>query len=266
MTQLRRFAVGLGLVCGVASVSAACGSEREATDCEACLASGGTWQPSVSDPCTQDCGVADTSCFTNECPGACSADACENCFGEDCLDVGCVQPPGVFTASCVAFECFSPTLAAERALTDPEAGCPCTDEPDVCVEATANGAQVQIALVCDAGRWTSVVDGPCAMTAANGSACEVAGDTYDSRQIAPDPFSCNHCVCQGGELVACSDADCPLDCPDGTAPGSDCAQCGPTDACEIVRTDCLPSCDADEDCVGTSGFTCIDGVCLNVCG
>jgi hypothetical protein len=64
---------------------AACGSSTIVTDpttCEACLDSGGTWQPEASS-CTDDCDLQDISCFIEECPGACDADECENCFSQD---------------------------------------------------------------------------------------------------------------------------------------------------------------------------------------
>ena len=59
------------------------------SDCETCLASGGTWQPEVSE-CTANCDLADISCFEDECPGACEAGACDNCFSRSrCLDADC---------------------------------------------------------------------------------------------------------------------------------------------------------------------------------
>ena len=56
--------------------------------CEACLESGGTWQPEASG-CTQDCAIQDISCFTTECPDSCTDD-CSDCFSQDeCEDAGC---------------------------------------------------------------------------------------------------------------------------------------------------------------------------------
>lgn len=97
--------------------------------------------------------------------------------------------------------------------------------------------------------------------------CSVGGRTYASREGGiPDPVSCNTCNCFDGDL-ACTDADCPEPCPDGTAYGKSCARCGPTDACEVVRHDCLPSCETDEDCAEPSLWFCAaEGVCKNVCG
>ena len=60
-----------------------------ASDCAACLASGGTWQPEASS-CTQDCAIMDISCYRDACPGACSATNCGDCFSSaDCATAGC---------------------------------------------------------------------------------------------------------------------------------------------------------------------------------
>jgi hypothetical protein len=76
----------------------------------------------------------------------------------------------------------------------------------------------------------------------------------------PDPVSCNTCSCVDGQL-ACTKIACPTACPTGTAFSTQCAQCGPTDACEVVEHACLPTC--VDTC--TSGV-CLDGVCKTVCG
>lgn len=93
-------------------------------------------------------------------------------------------------------------------------------------------------------------------------ACKVGGTIYPSGSAVPiqDPFSCNQCSCQDGELV-CDDAICPKPCPDDTKPGKGCAQCGPTDDCEVVEIDCMPAC-VDTCAQGT----CVDGACVNYCG
>lgn len=60
-----------------------------ADGCESCLAGGGTWQPDGGG-CTEDCSVADASCFRDECPGECSADECGYCFSRsECEIAGC---------------------------------------------------------------------------------------------------------------------------------------------------------------------------------
>ncbi len=58
-----------------------------ADPCEQCLASGGTWQVGV---CTDNCDIADTWCYANECPGPCASDNCGDCFTpSDCESNGC---------------------------------------------------------------------------------------------------------------------------------------------------------------------------------
>lgn len=92
-------------------------------------------------------------------------------------------------------------------------------------------------------------------------ACKVNGVVYKSGTggIA-DPVSCNHCECRDGQL-SCTEIGCPVPCPPGTAYGTQCAQCGPTDRCEIVEHACLPTCsDTCEQGV------CIDNICKTVCG
>lgn len=92
-------------------------------------------------------------------------------------------------------------------------------------------------------------------------ACKVGGAVYPSGSgPIQDPFSCNQCSCQDGEL-ACDNAACPKPCPDNTKPGKGCAQCGPIDNCVVVEIACMPAC-VDTCAQGT----CIDGACVNSCG
>ena len=57
--------------------------------CEACLESGGSWQPAVN-ACTDGCEIMDSACYTESCPPAC-ADACDGCFVSfACMEAGCV--------------------------------------------------------------------------------------------------------------------------------------------------------------------------------
>lgn len=97
-----------------------------------------------------------------------------------------------------------------------------------------------------------------------GAACEIEGRVYpDGYTGMPDPFSCNTCSCDDGEVAACTKVGCEEECPLGTSPGQDCASCGPVDECLVVRSSCLPECDDDPQCDARS---CIDGLCRNVCG
>jgi hypothetical protein len=78
----------------------------------------------------------------------------------------------------------------------------------------------------------------------------------------PDLDGCNTCTCSDGALSACTKVGCPNTCPTGTARGTQCAQCGPADACETVETACLPTC--TDTC--ESGGVCSNGLCRNICG
>ncbi|HKO50590.1 MAG TPA: hypothetical protein VJV79_22860 [Polyangiaceae bacterium] len=93
------------------------------------------------------------------------------------------------------------------------------------------------------------------------SACKVAGVVYPHGAGGiPDPTSCNSCSCGDGQL-ACTLIGCERPCPAGTKRATQCAQCGPTDRCEIVEHACLPTC--TDDC---ANGVCLDGVCRNICG
>lgn len=95
------------------------------------------------------------------------------------------------------------------------------------------------------------------------AACKVNGLIYKSGSgdIA-DPVSCNRCDCQDGEL-ACTEIGCPIACPPGTAYGTQCAQCGPSDACNVVEHGCLPTCTTSGDC---AAGTCVEQICRKICG
>src|SRR5690606_9921184 len=95
--------------------------------------------------------------------------------------------------------------------------------------------------------------------------CRVEGADYPHGATVPDPYSCNTCTCNDGVVDACTEIGCADACPDGTAPGTQCASCGPVDQCLVRETGCLPACDAQADCDATGGL-CIEGVCRNLCG
>jgi hypothetical protein len=95
------------------------------------------------------------------------------------------------------------------------------------------------------------------------AACEVDGVLHlHGEDGFGDPVSCNTCSCSDGALV-CTDIACDEPCPSGQTYAIDCAQCGPVDNCEVVRTGCVPSCDGDADCDQGS---CQDGACVTRCG
>jgi len=80
------------------------------------------------------------------------------------------------------------------------------------------------------------------------AACEVDGQVYPHGSSVPDPYSCNGCLCDDGTPTACTEIGCSEQCPPGTSPGQECVACGPTDACEVIHTGCLPECLTTEDC------------------
>lgn len=99
-----------------------------------------------------------------------------------------------------------------------------------------------------------------------GPACEVNDVVYpDGFTPVPDPVSCNTCTCSAGTLDSCTEALCLEPCPEGSVPGRECASCAPNDACDVVRTGCLPACDAPDDCAEVGGF-CDEGACRMLCG
>jgi hypothetical protein len=103
----------------------------------------------------------------------------------------------------------------------------------------------------------------------SGASCKVDGQVYpDGADQIPDPTSCNTCICNDGQLN-CTEINCPSPCEAGTALGTSCISCGPTDACLIVETGCLSTCDstvdADGQCDEGNGF-CLDNLCRAVCG
>ncbi len=96
------------------------------------------------------------------------------------------------------------------------------------------------------------------------AACKVGGVVYeDGATNVPDATSCNTCVCTDGAL-ACTEKYCPTDCPPNRAYGTQCALCGPTDACLVVEHACLPVCDTNMG--SCPGGACVGGVCRNLCG
>jgi hypothetical protein len=95
-------------------------------------------------------------------------------------------------------------------------------------------------------------------------ACKVEGIVYpDGATGIPDPTSCNECSCYGGEL-SCTEINCPKPCPAEHVFTTQCAACGPTDACLIVEHACLPTCSPDTD--NCAQGICSDGICRNICG
>jgi hypothetical protein len=109
-------------------------------------------------------------------------------------------------------------------------------------------------------------EGTCGATLPSGTACEVGGTVYPSGSDGiADPQSCNTCLCDQGQLI-CTEIACPEPCPAGTEYAVSCSQCGPADGCEILRSDCLPTCQSNADCTGDAPPFCFDGICRILCG
>ncbi|HYQ44322.1 MAG TPA: hypothetical protein VER11_20205 [Polyangiaceae bacterium] len=109
---------------------------------------------------------------------------------------------------------------------------------------------------------TCTASGRCEEAPLRASAsCKVGGVVYPSGTSGiQDPTSCNKCSCENGELT-CTEIGCPTPCPAGTQFGSQCAQCGPTDACEVFEYACLPTC--TDSC---PPGVCSNGICRQACG
>jgi hypothetical protein len=93
-----------------------------------------------------------------------------------------------------------------------------------------------------------------------GRSCKVAGKVYaDGEDNIPDPVSCALCSCYDGQLVCDAIGGCDKPCPDGYGFGTDCAECGPTDACLVPEYDCFKLC--GDGCTDP-GAVCIQGLCV----
>jgi hypothetical protein len=92
-----------------------------------------------------------------------------------------------------------------------------------------------------------------------GRSCKVAGTVYPNGASGiKNPASpCNTCTCDDG-MLSCTEIGCGVGCPDGTAFGSQCAECGPTDNCLTLEYDCFPTC--TEACPSPQQL-CFDGIC-----
>jgi hypothetical protein len=128
---------------------------------------------------------------------------------------------------------------AKYCKVDKDIACSCREQR-MAARCIANRCQAAPSVAC-------VVDGKTHLTGASG---------------IKDPFSCNLCTCQEGQL-ACDEASCPEPCPAGTSAGQSCENCDSNSSCADVRTDCLPTCAKDGDCL--AGALCTDGLCRGWC-
>ncbi|HEX2873436.1 MAG TPA: hypothetical protein VHP33_19390 [Polyangiaceae bacterium] len=263
MRRTFRFVVSLGIGTLGAPAFAGCGGVSSEAD-ETCVYGDDSYQRGERFP-------ADDGCNTCVCDAdgrvSCTLLGCETC--EDVVSR--------YSAAIEQAKQCEPSLDGQcsELLTEGLA-CGCQTFVNAARSeaiAAASAAQQQYAdMSCGGG----IVCGPCrtpsgAFCSSEGrcealfedgdTACKVNGVVYESGTggIA-DPVSCNTCACDDGRL-SCTEIGCPVPCPSGTAFGTQCAHCGPTDACAIVEHACLPTCsDACEQGV------CIEGVCRTVCG
>jgi hypothetical protein len=215
-----------------------------------------------------------------------AGDDCNTCH---CLEDGSVSCTMVLCGVCQDLERDYATALADAKSCDPNLANQCSklvDEGLVCscgafvnpekgeAIATAQALQQEYAggqcrgnVLC--GECAPAQFGYCTLEGrcetihdmGGGAACKVGGIVYPSgASNIPDPVSCNTCECSDGQL-GCTLIGCSMPCPTDSVFGTQCAQCGPADACEVVEHACLPVCtDACE-----SG-ACVEGVCRSLCG
>ncbi len=234
-----------------------------------CSYDGQAYQPGDSFPATDGC---------NSC-------GCEENGNVLCTERGCDTCESVLTqyealrARVKKCEPGAPDACGKRVGTGLTCGCETHVNAAAWDQATADAlAQAYAAAACgervNCGECLIPVsahcsdDGECVddYESNTGPACRVNGVVYpDGAAKVPDPSSCNTCQCNAGQLV-CTEINCPVACPTGSAFGRGCAQCGPTDACLVVDYGCMPV------CAGNAADTCADfgycdhGVCIQTCG
>jgi len=105
-------------------------------------------------------------------------------------------------------------------------------------------------------------DGHCMQVGpGSGRSCKVNGVVYaDGESDIPSPVDlCNTCSCYDGNL-ACTLADCgPKPCPEGQSYGQACAECGPTDACDVIEYGCFWPCSAG---CADRNLLCVNDMCV----
>lgn len=96
-----------------------------------------------------------------------------------------------------------------------------------------------------------------------GVSCKANGVVYPDRTgvSIKDPLSCNRCACDNGLLRECTSEFCARGCPDGTAQGEPCVECGTKGECLVRETGCYPVC--MDTCAG--GGSCKQGICVDSC-
>ncbi len=239
-------ALGCGSSSGSGGTADATGSDASSGDgsvsgdgCEACLASGGTWQPEA-DECTQGCDIQDISCFTDSCPGACAADTCGSCFSpEACEGAGCT-----WSVAGEAMWCTSGTPGGGGdAWTGADATQGSETDAAVTEDAAGPGADTLLPTEDTATTDTATTDTATTDTATTDTA--TAGDDTADTATAGDDTAGS----APDTSVPPDDVAGPLE--DATAPGDPCEAClasggtwqpeagACTDACAIQDISCF---------------------------
>lgn len=279
MSHLRLLVAALAL-----ALPLGCGGKSTANESSGGSSTGGSSTGGSSPTTPQGCSYDGKRYASGDSFPA--TDGCNSCSCDhgsvSCTEMGCSNPPSI---SCEQVETFYDQQLQEAKKCDPHdpnacslrvgsaLGCGCETfvnpsswNPDLAAAFATHYSE----LACGAGVTCGECDPPgrgvcsimqgCmdAYDSSPGPACKVDGVIYpDGAVNIPDPTSCNTCTCNAGTLACNTDMKCPRPCPTGSKLAMGCAQCGPTDACEVVETSCRPTCTGS-----CPNGLCIDGACL----
>ena len=246
-----------------AFAAVSCGGRHESSPSKSCQYGGVTHPDGANFPSTDGCNdctcdAGTVACSSKDCAPSCADLASQHQAATEAMKVCDPTSPNSCTKLVTqGLPCSCPTFA------NPERSQALEEAAGLAQQYEANGCNRPV--LCGACqsplRAHCSSDGRCDDDFDEAS-CKVGGVVYPSGTgDIQDPFSCNRCSCSAGQL-ACTEIGCPKPCPAGKAPGTSCAECGPTDACLVVEHACMPVC--TDTCEG--GASCIDGLCRNVCG
>lgn len=263
--QRKLRAISIALLGLFAFTLPACGGSSSSNEGQSCIYAGQTYQVGDSFPAQDGCNTCSCEPDGNV---ACTLLGCDSCEDVSNRYAGALE-------SAKACEPSQPSQCSKLVIEGLACGCEAfVNAGQVEALAAASLAQEQYRkLSCGEG----IVCGPCQAplsaycSAAGrcepvhdnqaGAGCKVNGVVYRSGAGGiPDPVSCNQCTCNDGQL-SCTDIGCPIECPAESAYGRQCAECGPTDECEVVEHACLPIC--TDACMQGA---CVEGICKNLCG
>jgi hypothetical protein len=169
---------------------------------------------------------ASAQAFVNA--GVCDPDAAEDqCTQKVTEGIGCSCPAFVNPANGDAI-----AVVTSSAQQYQSAGCTSGNVCGACLEPV---------------RGQCGADGRCEQIApGSGRSCKVYGVVYaDGEGNIPSPDdNCNTCACGDGVLTCTKFGCAKFACAEGQVRGEACAQCGPTDACEVIEYGCFWPCSA----------------------